>query len=201
MKQLRFLGDALKRLREFPAGVWQDAGYQLDKVQRGEQPADFKPMPSIGRGVEEIRTRDESGCLSRDLRGALRGGCIRASRIPEENAGNCKARYRSDARAFRSVGERAEMSEVESFESVWDAISDTPEEAANLRTRADLMRKIAEIIEEGGWSQKEAATRCHVTQPRINDLLRGRISRFSLDALVNIATALGRRVYVELEAA
>src|SRR4051812_1008693 len=61
MKPLRFLGDALKRLREFPAEVRQDAGYQLDKVQRGEQPADFKPMPSIGRGVEEVRARDESG--------------------------------------------------------------------------------------------------------------------------------------------
>ncbi len=93
------------------------------------------------------------------------------------------------------------MNEVETFESVWDAIADTPEEAANLRTRAELMRKIAQIIEDSGWSQKEAATRCHVTQPRINDLLRGRISRFSLDALVNIATALGRRVHVELEAA
>jgi predicted XRE-type DNA-binding protein len=93
------------------------------------------------------------------------------------------------------------MNDIESFESVWDAIADMPEEAANLRTRADLILKIAEIIEESGWSQKEAATRCHVTQPRINDLLRGRISRFSLDALVNIATALGRRVHIELEAA
>ena len=93
------------------------------------------------------------------------------------------------------------MNDAETFESVWDAIADTPEEAANLRTRADLMRKIAEIIEQSGWSQKDAAARCHVTQPRINDLLRGRISRFSLDALVNIATALGRRVHVELEAA
>jgi Helix-turn-helix domain len=42
---------------------------------------------------------------------------------------------------------------------------------------------------------------CGVTQPRINDLLRGRVSRFSLDALVNIATAMGRRVHLELEAA
>jgi predicted XRE-type DNA-binding protein len=47
----------------------------------------------------------------------------------------------------------------------------------------------------------EAASHCGVTQPRINDLLRGRVSRFSLDALVNIATAIGRRVHVELEAA
>jgi predicted XRE-type DNA-binding protein len=49
------------------------------------------------------------------------------------------------------------------------------------------------------WTQKEAAKRCGVTQPRINDLLRGRISRFSLDALVNIASALGRKVRVSLE--
>ena len=61
MKPLRFMGDSLKRLREFGLGAKQDAGYQLDKVQRGEQPDDFKPMPSIGKGVEEIRVWDESG--------------------------------------------------------------------------------------------------------------------------------------------
>ena len=68
--------------------------------------------------------------------------------------------------------------------------ADTPEEAANLRVRAELMDKITAIIEERGWTQTEAAGHCGVTQPRINDLLRGRISRFSLDALVNIASAL-----------
>ena len=87
------------------------------------------------------------------------------------------------------------------YASVWDAIADTPEQAANLRARADLMRQIAELIQAQGWKQVEAAERCGVTQPRINDLLRGRVSRFSLDALVNIATALGRRVSLELEAA
>lgn len=90
---------------------------------------------------------------------------------------------------------------VERYTSVWDAIADTPEEAANLRVRADLMEKITAIIEEGGWTQAEAAGHCGVTQPRINDLLRGRISRFSLDALVNIASALGKRVQVKLMAA
>ena len=90
---------------------------------------------------------------------------------------------------------------LESYASVWDAISDTPEEAANLRVRAELMDKITTIIEESGWTQTEAAEHCGVTQPRINDLLRGRISRFSLDALVNIASALGRRVHVKLIAA
>jgi len=89
----------------------------------------------------------------------------------------------------------------DSYASVWDALADTTEQAANLRARADLMRQITDIILENGWKQVDAAERCGVTQPRINDLLRGRVSRFSLDALVNIATALGRRVNVELEVA
>jgi predicted XRE-type DNA-binding protein len=90
---------------------------------------------------------------------------------------------------------------TKTFSSVWDAIADTPEQAANLQARAELMRQIAAIIETKNWKQADAATHCGVTQPRINDLLRGRVSRFSLDALVNIATALGRRVHVELEVA
>src|ERR1035437_7647019 len=58
---LRSLGESLKWLRDFPEGARHDAGYQLDKVQRGDQPDDFKPMPAIGKGVEEIRVSDSSG--------------------------------------------------------------------------------------------------------------------------------------------
>jgi predicted XRE-type DNA-binding protein len=87
------------------------------------------------------------------------------------------------------------------YASVWDALADTKEQAANLRARAELMQQIAEVVKGSGWTQVEAATRCGITQPRINDLLRGRVSRFSIDALVNIATALGRTVHFELEAA
>ncbi|MEF8770786.1 MAG: type II toxin-antitoxin system RelE/ParE family toxin [Candidatus Accumulibacter phosphatis] len=61
MKLLRFLGDSLKCLREFPEDARHDVGYQLDKVQRGEQPDDFRPMPAIGKGVEEIRVWDDTG--------------------------------------------------------------------------------------------------------------------------------------------
>ena len=63
------------------------------------------------------------------------------------------------------------------------------------------MRQIAQIVKAAEWTQAEAAEHCGVTQPRIKDLLRGRVSHFSLDALVNIATALGRRVHLELEVA
>jgi len=93
------------------------------------------------------------------------------------------------------------MRKIESYASVWDAIADTPGQAANLRARAELMRQIAAFVEKQGWTQVEAAQHCGVTQPQINDLLRGRVSRFSLDALVNISTARGCRVRVDLEAA
>lgn len=75
------------------------------------------------------------------------------------------------------------------------------DEAANLRARTRLMQQIDAIIKSNGWKQVEAAVHCGVTQPRINDLLRGRTARFSLDALVKIAAALGRRVRIELEVA
>lgn len=90
---------------------------------------------------------------------------------------------------------------TESYRSVWDALAKTPSEAANLRLRAELMQQIAALIERQAWTQAVAAKRCGVSQPRINDLLRGRLSRFSLDALVNIAAALGQTVRVKLEAA
>jgi phage-related protein len=61
MKEVEFLGDSLKAIREFPDEARRDAGYQLDLVSRGDQPTDSKPMPSIGKGVEEIRLWDESG--------------------------------------------------------------------------------------------------------------------------------------------
>ena len=90
---------------------------------------------------------------------------------------------------------------TETYDTVWDAIADTPQEAANLKARSELMGQIATLVGTRGWTQAEAARRCGVTQPRLNDLLRGRLSRFSLDALVNIAAALGCRVHVGLDAA
>jgi len=92
------------------------------------------------------------------------------------------------------------MSNAKEYSRVWDAITDTPEQAANLQARAELMRCVAAIVKRQRWTQTEAARRCGVTQPRMNDLLRGRISRFSLDALVNMAARLGR-VQVKIKAA
>jgi predicted XRE-type DNA-binding protein len=89
----------------------------------------------------------------------------------------------------------------EEFNSVWEALGFPSQEAANLEARSKLMIKIEGLITKAGWTQSAAAKRCGVSQPRINDLLRGKIDKFSLDALVNMAAALGQRINIELKAA
>ena len=63
MKPIAFLGGSLDDLRAFPADARREAGYQLDRVQRGLDPDDWKPMPSIGAGVREIRIREAAGAF------------------------------------------------------------------------------------------------------------------------------------------
>lgn len=86
---------------------------------------------------------------------------------------------------------------VQTFASVWDAIKDTPEEAAAMRARSGLMMVIEKTVR--GWkvSQREAADRLGITQPRLNDLLTGKISKFSLDALVSLSPNAGLEVEVK----
>ena len=86
----------------------------------------------------------------------------------------------------------------ESFESVWDAIEDTPAEAMNMRLRSVLMMALKDHIERQGWTQTEASRRLHVTQPRISDLKRGKVSVFALEALVNMASAAGLNVEMSI---
>lgn len=70
--------------------------------------------------------------------------------------------------------------------SVWDALVDSPEEAENLRLRSKLMRVLTKTVRSWNLPQKDAARQLHVTQPRLSELLNGKIDKFSLDALVNL---------------
>lgn len=88
---------------------------------------------------------------------------------------------------------------VETFDSVFDALADTQAEAANMTARADLLLAIRERIKEWNLTQEDAAVRLGLTRPRLNDLMRGKLDKFSLDALVNIAAAAGFRLHIELE--
>lgn len=87
------------------------------------------------------------------------------------------------------------------FDSVFDALADTSEQAANLTARADLMLAIRERVWSWEIPQEQAAKRLGLTRPRTNDVLRGKLDKFSLDALVNIATASGFKLHIQLEEA
>lgn len=86
----------------------------------------------------------------------------------------------------------------ERFESVWDALFDDVEEAANLKLRSELMQQIVQKINNAGWNQFETAQHCNINQPRVSDLRRGLISKFSLDALVNIAASLKMNIQLTI---
>jgi predicted XRE-type DNA-binding protein len=88
--------------------------------------------------------------------------------------------------------------ERQTFASVWDALEDSATEAANLRARSELMIALRTKVESWSVNQSEAARRLGVTQPRLNDLMRGRLDKFSLDALVNLARPAGLAVRLEI---
>jgi predicted XRE-type DNA-binding protein len=84
------------------------------------------------------------------------------------------------------------------FSNVWDAIEDSPAQAENMKLRSALMMALKDHIARAGLSQSEAAKLLGVTQPRISDLMRGKIELFGLDTLVNMIAAAG--MHVEMRA-
>jgi predicted XRE-type DNA-binding protein len=84
------------------------------------------------------------------------------------------------------------------FESVWDALEDSANDAVNMKLRSELMIAIQQAVSIWGGTQAEAAKRLGVSQPHLNDLLRGRIGKFSLDALVSLASRAGLRPSLEI---
>ncbi len=87
------------------------------------------------------------------------------------------------------------------FSSVWDSIEDTPQQAASMKARSALMIELQEYIKASGMTQKQSADQFGVTQPRISDLVRGKIELFSPESLVDMATGAGMKVEVRLKKA
>ena len=84
------------------------------------------------------------------------------------------------------------------YDSVWDAIEDSAEQAENMRLRASLMMALEQYVTRNGISQAQAARLLGVSQPRISNLMRGKISLFSLDMLVNMVAAAGLHVEMKI---
>ncbi len=149
MKPIAWIDDSLERLREFPQDARNDAGYQLEQVQRGDEPANW----------------------NRTFAAALQG-----------NAGEKEAGMSEKIRITLGSG------------NVFRDLGFGKAEAENLRLRSELMMRIDAFHCRSGMTQREVAKLLGLTQPRLNALLKGRLSQFSLDALVNIASRAGMNV-------
>lgn len=91
--------------------------------------------------------------------------------------------------------------EVQTFDDVFDALANTPAEAANMKVRADLLGAVKAQVESWSVTQGAAASRLGITRPRLNDLLQGKLAKFSLDALVNLAAEAGLMLEIRFAAA
>jgi predicted XRE-type DNA-binding protein len=146
-------------------------------------------------------SRDPGSRSRRRVQGNLyrqfRGRSLRAPCFPEENAANAEAGFGFGGSTVAATYREDEMT-TQVFESVWDALEDTPLEAENMKLRSSLMIAITEAVSAWQVTQTDAAKRLGVTQPRLNDLLRGRVGKFSLDALVALAARAGLAVHLEI---
>ncbi len=138
LKPITFLVDSLNCLRDFPDDVRHDAGFQLDKVQRGRQ-ADAEHRQGRGGVAHLGRNRHLSDYLSGDV--IRRGLC--PSCLLEKNASHGQTRCLALLEALQRIDQENKMTESQTFASVFDVIADTPEQAANLQARAKLMQQIA----------------------------------------------------------
>jgi predicted XRE-type DNA-binding protein len=92
----------------------------------------------------------------------------------------------------------AKVMQIQTFGNVFDALADTPAEAANLKARSELLLAFKARVRSWNLSQEVAPNRLGITRPRLNDLLQGKMTKLSLDALVILATASGLAVHIQI---
>jgi predicted XRE-type DNA-binding protein len=93
------------------------------------------------------------------------------------------------------------MTKTRTFANVWDALEDSPEDAATMTMRSNVMIAIKDEVRRWNTTQARAARRLGITQPRLNDLLHGKINKFSLDTLMTLATRAGLKVKIDVRSA
>ncbi len=93
------------------------------------------------------------------------------------------------------------MTKTRTFANVWDALEDSPEDAAIMTMRSNVMIAIKDKVRSWNTTQARAARRLGITQPRLNDLLHGKINKFSLDTLTTLASRAGLKVKIDVRSA
>lgn len=90
---------------------------------------------------------------------------------------------------------------TDGYKSVWDALEDTPEDAEKMKLRSVFMIALKDYVRNSGETQTVVADKLGISQPRLNDLLKGKISKFSLDMLVTLAIKAGMSIDLDVKAA
>lgn len=171
----------------------------------GIELSDWQPMSSVGTGVQEISTGREHRLL---YVAKFEEGILRATRLREEDTKDTQIRpgVRASAAArtfektprWQNLGLIMTMKIERSSGNVFRDLAFEPKEAESLRLRDQLMVELRRLIEARKLTQKAAAKLFGVTQPRISDLVRGKIDLFSIETLVDMLTRAGIRVQLRL---
>jgi predicted XRE-type DNA-binding protein len=154
-------------------------------------------MNTIGPGVREIRIRGDAGAFRLIYVAKFADAIYVLHCFQKKTQATSKPDLALATKRYRDL-EGVEAMSNERFASIWDAIEDTPAEAENMKLRSALMMALKDHIAHAGLSQSEVAQLFGVTQPRISDLLRGKIDLFGLDTLVNMAVAAGLHIEMRI---
>jgi phage-related protein/predicted XRE-type DNA-binding protein len=201
VKPIVWCGDSLRRLRDFPQDARRESGHQLNRVQQGREPKDWKPISTVGPGVREIRIH-QAGEFRVLYLANLPEAVYVLSAFEKEDAQDTAKRARPGrgpvsygcGGAQETATMKRRMKMVRGRGNVFRDLGFREPEARNLALRSEIMIRIEEFVERSGMTQARAAARLGLTQPRLNALLKGKIDQFSLDALVNAATRAGLQV-------
>jgi len=204
MKRVIWIGSAKKDLQQqFSKMARKEAGYQIYRLQEGFDPKDWKPLHGMGPGVREIRIHAENEYRIIYSRTA-RGGIVYPSFVREENPEDSPAGSRVGSRKIESGSKGGTCMKPEweeGSENIFMDLGFSETEADHLMIRSRLMLEVERFVERSKLSQREAAKKLGVTQPRLNDLLQGKIQKFSIDALVKMLSKVGIHVDVNVSAA
>ena len=167
----------------------------------GGDPDDWKTMDSVGPGVREIRIRDGSGIFRVMYVAKFSDAIFVLHCFQKKTQKTAPGDLALAKRRYKEVGEGVKPMKVEAYDNVWDAIENDAAVAENLKLRSVLMIAIKNHIRHEAWTQAEAAKLLGVTQPRISNLMRGKINSFGLDMLVKMAIAAGLQVSMKVKKA
>ena len=167
-----------------------DARYQLHKLQTGEQSDNFKPAPTMGRGVEQIRIWTDEGTFRLLYVARLAEAVYLLHAFSKKEAGHPARGPGARAKPVARTKVERRTKPSRDLRQRLDAISGSAQQSAKLTARAQVMRTLQALVKEAGWTQAEAVESLGVSQ---------RLSKFSLDALANRVSAAGRLVQVQVE--